>query len=76
MVYHSGEGYVDWNKNKPLPNQPSGAVIGRVGEKGEMFYIGDDKAPFQMAEMGRLFVGINDSDFSDNTGQFNVTIYY
>ncbi|UCH96524.1 MAG: hypothetical protein JSV88_06655 [Candidatus Aminicenantes bacterium] len=76
MVYQSGEEYVNWNKNKPLPNQPTGAVIGRVGKKGELFYIGNDKAPFQMAEKGRLFVGINDFDFSDNSGQFTVIIYH
>ena len=76
VVYHSGEELVKWNKNKPMPNQPTGAVIGRVGRKGELFYIGDDKAPFQMWEKGRLYVGINDFDFSNNSGQFNVTIYY
>lgn len=76
MVYQSGEEYVKWNKNKPLPNQPTGAVIGRVGKKGELFYIGDDKAPFQMVGKGRLYISINDFNFNDNTGQFVVTIYY
>lgn len=75
-VFQSGEEFVNWNGNKPLPNQPTGAVIGRVGKKGEMFYIGDDKAPFQMVEKGRLFIGINDFDFNNNAGQFTVTIYY
>lgn len=75
-VFHSGEEYVNWNRNKPLPNQPTGAVIGRVGRKGELFYIGDDKFPFQMAVKGRLFIGINDFDCSNNSGQFDVTIYY
>ena len=75
-VYQSGEEYVNWNKSKPLPNQPTGAVIGRVGKKGELFYIGDDKAPFQMVEKGRLFIGINDSDCNNNSGQFTVTIYF
>jgi len=75
-VFQSGEEFVNWNGNKPLPNQPTGAVIGRVGKKGELFYIGDDKAPFQMAEKGRLFIGINDFDCGNNSGQFTVTIYY
>ena len=76
MVYQSGEDTVKWNESKPLPNQPTGAVVARVGKKGEIFYIGDDKAPFQMSEKGRLFVGINDFNFGDNSGQFTVIIYY
>ena len=76
IVYQSGEEFVNWNRSKPLPNQPTGAVIGRIGKKGELFYIGDDKFPFQMVEKGRLFIGINDFDCNNNTGQFTVTVYY
>lgn len=76
MVYQNGELAPNWNKKKPLPNQPTGAIIGRVGKKGDMFYIGDDKAPFQMVQKGRLFIGINDFDSSDNSGKFVITIYY
>jgi hypothetical protein len=76
LVYQQGEEYLNWNKQKPLPNQPTGAIIGKVGQKGKVFYIGDGKMPYQMAEAGRLFIGINDFDFKDNTGQFSVTLYY
>lgn len=76
MVYQNGESYLNWNNRKPLPNQPTGAVIGRIGKKGTPFYIGDDKAPFQLPRKGNLFIGVNDFDFSDNTGKFTVTIYY
>jgi hypothetical protein len=76
MVYQTGETYLNWNKKKPLPNQPTGAVIGKVGKKGKFFYIGDDKAPFQMSAQGRLFIGINDFNFTDNNGKFTVTVYY
>ena len=76
MVYQNGESELNWDNKKPLPNQPTGAIIGRVGKKGEMFYIGNDKAPFQMVQKGRLYIGINDIDFSDNSGKFNVTVYY
>ncbi len=76
LVYQSGEEYVNWNQNKPLPNQPTGAVIARVGKNADLFYIGDDKAPFQMGGAGRLFLGINDDNAADNTGQFTITIYY
>jgi len=76
VVYQNGEGYVNWNNKKPLPNQPTGAVIGKVGKESQPFYIGDDKAPFQMAQTGRLFIGINDFDLTDNSGHFEITIYY
>ncbi len=75
-VFQGGEEYVNWKGDKPLPNQPTGAVIGRVGKNGELFYIGDDRAPFQMVEKGKLFIGINDFDCSNNSGQFIVTVYF
>jgi hypothetical protein len=76
QVYQTGEEYLNWNKKKALPNQPTGAIIGRIGKKGRPFYIGDDEAPFQMSEKGRLYIGVNDFDYSDNSGKFTVTIFY
>lgn len=76
LVYQNGETSVNWNNKKPLPNQPTGAVIGKIGKNGTPFYIGDDKAPFQVGEPGRLFIGINDFDFSDNSGKFNIKVFY
>ena len=77
QVYQNGESTLNWNNKKPLPNQPTGAIIARVGKRGEPFYVGDDKAPFQISQKGgNLYIGINDSDLSDNSGQFIVTIYY
>ena len=67
---------VDINAGKPLPSQPTGAIIARVGLRAEPFYVGADKAPFQITQKGNLFLGINDFDFSDNKGSFAVTIYY
>jgi hypothetical protein len=76
VVYQTGELYLNWNKKKPLPNQPTGAIIGKIGNKGTNFYIGDDKAPSQIGTEGRLFIGINDYNFNDNSGKFTVTVYY
>lgn len=76
QVFQQGEEYLNWNKKKPLPNQPTGAIIGKVGPKGKVFYIGDGKMPYQMPEAGRLFIGINDYDFKDNTGTFSVNLFY
>ncbi len=75
-VFDFGELNVKWNKNKQLPTQPTGAVIARIGENGEPFYVGNNKAPFKSREKGRLFIGINDFNYEDNEGKFSVTIYY
>jgi hypothetical protein len=76
QVYQNGELTLNWNNKKTLPNQPTGAIIAKVGKRGEPFYVGDDKAPFQISHKGNLYIGVNDFDFSDNSGQFTVTIYY
>jgi len=76
MVYQNGETEVQWNKRKALPNQPTGALIAKVGEAGPPFYVGNDKAPFQVVQEGNLLLGINDFNFEDNTGKFIISIYY
>lgn len=77
QVFQDGQMPLNVNAGKPLPNQPTGAIIAKIGTKRvEPFYVGADKAPFQMSQKGNLFLGINDFDFSDNSGAFEVTIYY
>lgn len=76
QVFQNGESVVKVNARKPLPNQPTGAIIARVGTRAEPFYVGADKAPFQITQKGKLFLGINDFEFSNNSGSFEVTIYY
>jgi hypothetical protein len=75
-IFPAGELTLRFNRSKPIPNQPTGALIARIGKNGPPFYVGNDQAPFHMSKKGRLFVGINDFDFKDNTGSFQVTIYY
>jgi hypothetical protein len=75
-VFQNGELKLNINRGKPLPNHPTGAVISKVGERGVPFYVGNDKAPFHMTKKNRLYVGINDFNFKDNSGSFKVTIYY
>ncbi len=76
QVYQNGELTLNWNNKKSIPNQPTGAIIAKVGKRGEPFYVGDDKAPFQITQKGNLYLGINDFDFNDNSGEFTVTIFY
>jgi len=76
QVFQNGELNLNIDNRKPMPNHPTGAVIATLKGKSETFYVGDDKAPFYMSANGRLLVGINDFSLEDNTGKFQVTIYY
>ena len=55
-----------------LPNTLGGALIGRVGN-GQPFGIGD-QASVPMPGNGELFLGVNDDVFTDNSGEFSVTV--
>jgi len=58
----------------PLPRTLAGALIGRIGN-GQPFGIGTS-ATIQAPANGQLFLGINDSNVSDNDGAFQVSIGY
>jgi hypothetical protein len=56
--------------NSPLPGVTGGMLIGRVNN-GQPFAIGADASVIMPAN-GRLELGINDDDVTDNTGNFVV----
>jgi hypothetical protein len=60
------------NKGNPLPNVPTGALIGRIGNGGP-FLIGSSRTISAPAP-GELFIGINDSYMQDNRGDFQIQI--
>lgn len=51
----------------PIPNVRGGCLIGRIGEEGQVFYVGDHLSRPVNAE-GLLFLRINDDILSDNVG--------
>ena len=55
-----------------LPSTLGGALIGRIGN-GKPFGIGD-QATVGMPGNGELFLGVNDDEFTDNGGEFTVTL--
>lgn len=57
----------------PIPNALAGALIGRVGNS-RPFGIGDQTIALGMPAAGMLFLGINDDNCGDNSGQFRVEI--
>jgi hypothetical protein len=63
----------------PMQNEGVGAVIGKLrrsnGRESELRYIGaSSRANATGREFGRLFIGINDDVFRDNSGYFRITI--
>jgi hypothetical protein len=63
------------NRNRPMSNQPGGALIGRIGTgSADMFYVGADRGTFRARTSGRLYLGINDDYLQDNSGAFRVII--
>lgn len=90
-IYFSAEGRVRWgsdrrdgpagesnsprNPNRPIPSRPAAALIARIGDDAP-FFVGDDEGAIRVRAGGRLFLGINDDVFEDNTGAFRVTVFY
>jgi len=64
---------------KPVPSAGPGALIGYIrtsdGQQTEAFLIGS-QLTFTVPADGRLFLAINDDDYSDNGGSFSVKIRY
>lgn len=70
-----GEVNSPYNRNRPMANQPGGALIGRIGTgSGDMFFIGADRGTFRARTAGRLYLGVNDDHLQDNSGTFRVVI--
>lgn len=59
-------------QDAPLPDQPAGALIARVGY-GAPIVVGRDQS-FTAHVAGRLYLSVNDDYLLDNEGQFRVTL--
>ncbi|HEY2905859.1 MAG TPA: hypothetical protein VGJ29_08145 [Vicinamibacterales bacterium] len=71
-----GEHGSPYNAGRPIPGRAAAALVGRVGEGSDYFFIGDDKGAIRVRSSGRLYLGINDDFLKDNSGSFRVTVYY
>jgi hypothetical protein len=65
-------GASETHPNNPIPSAQTGTLIGRIGN-GAPFVIGTSNR-IQAPAAGQLFLGINDSYFNDNFGNFDVEI--
>ena len=71
----AGEYNSPHNRNRPIPNQAGGSLIGRIGTgTSDLFYIGGDRGTFRARTSGRLYLGINDDYLQDNSGAFRVVV--
>jgi hypothetical protein len=68
-----GEPGSPYNANRPMPDRPGAALIGRIGIN-EPFFIGSDTRSFRARSSGRLYLGINDDYLQDNSGNFHVVV--
>jgi hypothetical protein len=59
--------------NYPVPAMAVGGLIAKVGNSAP-FPIGASNNPIRMPATGRLYLGVNDDGFGDNSGAFNVSI--
>ena len=63
------------DNRRPIPARPGGALIGRIGtSSSDVFFIGNDRGSFRVRNGGRLYLGVNDDSFADNSGSFQVRI--
>jgi len=67
-----GAGSFQGTGRYPVATAPAGALIGRIGNR-PAFGIGS-QTTITAPAAGRLFLGVNDDGFGDNSGAFTVTI--
>lgn len=64
------------NPGRPIPSRPAAALIGRIGDGNDVFFIGDDTEGIRVRSGGTLYLGLNDDFLQDNGGAFDVTVAY
>ena len=57
----------------PLPRDPAGALIARIGETAPVV-VGDRTDGIRAPASGRLYLGVNDDYHQDNKGNYNVEV--
>lgn len=64
------------NDGRPIPSRPAAALIGRIGDGHDYFFIGDSTEGIRVRGAGTLYLGLNDDFLEDNSGAFSVTVLY
>jgi len=61
-------------KNVPLPGVPENSLIGKIGQNGKPFYIGNG-GRIILPNSGRLYIRINDQSLYNNVGLIILNIF-
>jgi hypothetical protein len=72
----AGEHNSPFNQGRPMPDRNAAALIGKIGENGDPFFIGGSTQGIRVRGAGRLYLGINDDFLEDNSGSLRVVIAY
>jgi hypothetical protein len=72
----AGERNSPFNQARPMPDRNAAALIGKIGENGDPFFIGGSTQGIRVRGAGRLFLGVNDDYLQDNSGSLRVVIAY
>lgn len=67
-------GYESAHNGFLVPEQCQFALVGKIGESGEPFWVGEMRA-FMADETGTLYLGINDDNYGDNQGELDVYLW-
>lgn len=62
------------DRGKLMQNEPTGALIAVVGDDNDDFILVGGRREFVAQRDGVLFLGVNEGELGDNTGNFDVTI--
>ena len=72
----AGERNSPFNQGRPMPDRNAAALIGKIGESGDPFFIGGSTQGIRVRGAGRLYLGVNDDFLDDNSGSLRVVISY
>lgn len=62
------------DRNRLIKNKPTGGLVAVIGNDNNDFYFIGDSLEFVAQRSGILFLGINEGNLEDNSGEFEVTI--
>lgn len=62
------------DSDKLMRNEPTGGVIGVIGDNNDDFFFVGNRREFKAQRDGVLFLGVNEGNLNDNTGAYDVVI--
>lgn len=70
----SPEGVETEDRNKLIPDRPTGSLIAVIGtDNDEFIYVGKSRE-FTALRSGKLFLSVNEGDLADNSGSFTARV--